>query len=972
MARNTYLLSASALVIAMTAAPALAQAQTTDDTAVEEIVVTGSRIPQPNMKSISPVTQITSQDIKAQGVTRVEDMINALPQAFAAQGANISNGASGTATVNLRGLGTSRTLVLIDGRRMTPGSPVAPAADLNFIPSSLIERVEVNTGGASAVYGSDAVAGVVNFIMQRDFEGVKLDAQYSGYQHRNENVNAKNANNARGFSLPDGTVWDGEASEFSLTIGANSPDGKGNVTAYATYREVSSVLQANRDYSACTFNSGSVFTCGGSGTSDPARVGSFIVDGNTFRTRNAATDVYNYGPTNYYQRPDQRVTLGAFAHYEVKPWLEAYTDLMFMDDHTVAQIAPGGIFAGSYQVNCDNPLMSAQQQQKLCDTAAGTSTIKTVTVARRNTEGGGRQSDIRHTSYRAVVGARGDLDKNWSYDTYFQYGTTIYTQSTTGYFMTSRIQNALLATTDSNGNIVCQSVVNKTDTSCVPYNIFSEGGVTQAALDYLTVDGSEQGTTSQHVLNFSITGLLGDYGVKSPLAEDGVGVAAGVEYRRESLTYQADYLLTEGLLSGTGGASPAVNGSFNVAELYGEARVPLVQNAPLVKDLQLELGYRYSDYSTVGSTNTYKIGADYSPIDDLRFRASYNRAVRAPNVIELYAAQAVQLDGTTDPCAGLDSTDADDMATAAKCATAFNLTTAQVLAIEDNTASQYNGLTGGNPDLKPETSDTYTVGFVARPSVIPGLSFSVDYFHIKVKDYISTVGADTILKRCVDNNDQSFCSLVHRDSNNSLYLSSDGYVTDLTMNTGSLETSGVDFNLNYSADLETFGLGGWGRVSTNFVGTWLDTLKTQSLPGDAAYDCAGYYGTICGTPNPEWRHKWRTTWSTPWSDLSISAQWRYIAGVDLDATSDDVQLYSEDLQYATDLRLKSRSYIDLSASFSVKDVYKLNIGVNNVFDIDPPLVGGSNCPSGSCNGNTYSQVYDTLGRYGFVRISREF
>ena len=966
MKKTHYLRGASALAVLLAGAPLIAHAQTAPE-AVEEIVVTGSRIPQPNMSSISPVTQITAQDIKAQGVTRVEDMINALPQAFAAQGANISNGATGTATVNLRGLGASRTLVLIDGRRMTPGSPVAPAADLNFIPSSLVSRVEVNTGGASAVYGSDAVAGVVNFIMQRDFEGVRIDAQYSGYQHRNENVNAKNANTAKGFTLPDGTVWDGEASEVSLVFGVNSPDGKGNITAYGTYREVQAVLQGNRDYSACTFNSGDVFTCGGSGTSNPARVGSFVVSGNAFRTR-TANDVYNYGPSNYYQRPDKRVTLGAFSHYELTPWLEAYSDLMFMDDHSVAQIAPGGIFAGSYSINCDNPLMTATQQSQLCGAAAGTSTLKTVTVARRNVEGGGRQSDIRHTSYRAVVGGRGDIGKNWTYDAYAQYGTTTYAQSTLGYFMTTRINNALIAKTDASGNVVCQSVIDGTDPSCVPYNIFSEGGVTQAALNYLQVAGTEKGTTSQHVANFSMTGLLGDYGVKSPWAKDGVGVAFGAEYRRESLQYQADYLLTEGLLSGTGGASPAVNGSFNVAEVFGEARIPLVQDQPLVEDLQMELGYRYSNYSTVGGTDTYKIGFDYSPITDVRFRASYNRAVRAPSILELYSAQSVALDGTTDPCAGLTASSS----LVATCAQAFGLTTAQVLAIEPNSAAQYNGLNGGNPDLAPETSDTVSYGVVLRPSFAPGLSLSADYFHIKVEDYISTVGADTILSRCLDTLDSKYCSLVHRDSEGSLWLSSNGYVTDTTLNTGSLDTSGVDFEVNYSADLETIGLAGWGRGSINFVGTWLDTLKTQPLPEDAAYDCAGYFGTQCGTPNPEWRHKLRTTWTTPWSDIAISAQWRYIGGVDVDASSDDPTLHNDDLIFETDKRLKSRSYIDLSASFSVRDVYKINLGINNVFDIDPPLVGGSNCPSGSCNGNTYSQVYDTLGRYGFLRLSREF
>ncbi len=955
-----------ALAAAAAATPVFAQ------DAVDVVVVTGSRIPQPNLTSVSPVTTINSADIRAQGVTRVEDIINSLPQSFAAQGATISNGASGTATANLRGLGSNRTLVLIDGRRMMPGDPQTPAPDLNFIPSSLISRVDVVTGGASAVYGSDALAGVVNFIMDRNFEGVRLDAQYSGYMHHNENVATKNANLARKFALPSDDVTDGEAKDFSLTFGINSPDGKGNITAYATYRTISKVLQRDRDFSACTLNSGDNFSCGGSGTSAPARVGGFDVSGNTFVPRTGA-NVYNFGPTNYFQRPDDRYTLGAFSHYQVKPWMELYSDVMFMDDRSVAQIAPGGIFAGNQKINCDNPLMSAQQQNALCGADAGTAAIKTVTVARRNVEGGGRQSDIRHTSYRIVTGAKGDIGDAWTYDAYLTYGTSSLSSSTLNYFMTPRIANSLIVKS-VNGVATCQSVIDGTDPACVPYNIFSDGGVTAAALNYLQVPGTSKGTTAQHTLSGSITGQLGKYGIKSPWANDGVGIAAGVEYRRESINYSADYLLTAGLLSGSGGASPPVAGAYSSKEIFGEARVPLLQDKTFVKDLTLELGYRYSDYSTVGGTKAYKIGGEWTPFEGLRVRSSYNRAVRAPNILELYSAQSVQLDGTTDPCAGLSASSP----LVATCAQVFNLTTAQVLAIEKNSASQYNGQTGGNPNLDPETSDTITFGFVARPTFLPGFSFTADYFDIKVKDYIGGIGADTILSQCLSTKSPTFCNLVHRDSAGSLWLSPEGYVQDTTLNTGSLHTKGIDIDTSYRFDLDDIGLKDMGRVSINLVGTWLKDLKTQPLPGGETYDCAGYYGTICGSSSsstaasPTWRHKLRTTWTTPWSGLSITTQWRYTGAVDLDALSKDAQLNVPDQVAATDVRLKSRSYIDLSAAFAVRDVYKVNIGFNNLFDIDPPIFGSTNCVSGQCNGNTFPQVYDALGRYGFVRVSRDF
>jgi len=310
-----------------------------DDEAVEAVVVTGSRIARPNLVTTSPVTQVTGEDVDVEGVTRVEDLINELPQAFAAQGSNISNGASGTATVNLRGLGASRTLVLIDGRRLPYGSPSSTAADLNLIPGQLIQRVEVLTGGASAVYGSDAVSGVVNFIMQKDFEGIQIDAQYSFFQHNNdydgpgnlrEVISRRAATNPAQFRIPEDNVSDGWTKEITLLMGVSTPDGRGNITAYAGYRNSDAVLQAGRDYSSCAIGSAGAteFTCGGSGTSFPGRftdfganAGSgrssfnFTLDpagaGNTFRPFVNSRDQYNFGPLNYYQRPDERYVLGA-------------------------------------------------------------------------------------------------------------------------------------------------------------------------------------------------------------------------------------------------------------------------------------------------------------------------------------------------------------------------------------------------------------------------------------------------------------------------------------------------------------------------------------------------------------------------------------------------------------------------------------------------------------------------------------
>ena len=964
--------------VALLASHAVA-AEKTAANEVTEVVVTGSRIPQPNLTSVSPVTVINAGDIKAQGVTRIEDMINSLPQAFAGQGSMISNGSNGTASVNLRGMGSSRTLVLIDGRRVMPGQPGGAAVDLNFIPSSLVQRVDVLTGGATSTYGADAVAGVVNFIMQRNFEGVRFDAQYGTYQHQNDNsvqsvVKAKQATatDKSQFQLPNKNVTDGAGSSVSLAFGVNSPDGKGNITAYATWRQNNPILQGQRDYSVCTLGSGDNFSCGGSGTANPARFGSYIVDssgpGNTFRLRNGATDVYNYGPTNYYQRPDTRYNLGAFANYELAPWATVYMDAMFMDDRSIAQIAPGGIFAGSWTINCDNAFMTSVQQGQLCGTSAGTTTLKTLTISRRNVEGGTRTSDFQHTDYRIVTGVRGDINEQWAYDAYLQYGHVAYNEQKDGYFVTPKINNALIARKDSTGKIVCQSVIDGTDKTCVPYNIFQIGGVTKAALTYLQASSFSKGETTEQVGSFAVTGKLGDYGVKLPWTSEGVGVAIGGEYRSEYTNSVSDYISASGLLNGAGGASPPVKGSYDVYEGFAEARVPLVEDLPFAKRIGLDLGYRYSSYSST-DTSTYKIMGDWEIMDGLRVRAGYNKAIRAPNTSELFSPQNVVLDGTTDPCAGLKSTDA----LVATCAKAFNLTTAQVLAIEKNPAPQYNGMTGGNPNLKPETGNTYSLGVVYQPSFVPGLNLSVDYFNIKVEDAIGGIGADVAISRCLKTLDPYFCGLVHRNAAGSLWLGTDGYIVDTTLNTGSLATTGVDFVAGYRTDLDRFGITGMGSVNADFVGTWLDTLTTETLPGDPKFDCVGLFGTKCGTPNPEWRHKLHVNWATPfWGNLQVGATWRYFSKVTLDAYDSDPNLNNPSSQYVTDKTLKAQSYLDLSASVKLHDNYSLRVGVNNVLDRDPPLVGSSNCPTGSCNGNTYPQVYDAVGRFMFVGLKADF
>ncbi len=1027
------LASAPAVIgFALVAMPAFAQTTPVDDTTADEataIVVTGSRLASPNLESASPVTVVTAEDIKNTGTTRVEDLVNSLPQVFAGQGANYSNGASGTATLDLRGLGSARTLVLVNGRRVVPGDPSSSAADINIIPGAMVKRIDVLTGGASSVYGADAVSGVVNFVMDTKFEGFRIDGQYSFYNHNNDagtQITAPQA--ARGYAIPRGMVTDGGAVDATFAFGTGFDDGHGHITAYAGYRKVDAVLQRDRDYSSCALNArttaqvtanGSLFSCGGSATSANGTVIAYdsgsapfvdvkgggangkSPDGindnftSTFFQVGAGRSLaggftpYNFAPLNYFQRPDERYTAGVFADYEISPALHPYLEVMFMDDRTVAQIAPSGDFGNTLSINCDNPLLGASQRSVLCDNEnllvspdparafdvvgnnpgspafnfIDPSTGRTYNrgfaqILRRNVEGGPRRSDLQHTSYRGVLGMKGDLGDAWSYDAYYQYGRTITSQIYFNDFSVSRLTRALDVVAGSGGTPVCRSVLDGTDPNCVPYDIFGTGTVTAAALNYVQVPGFTKGVNSEQVVSAALTGDLGKYGIRSPGAKDGFGLAIGAEYRKEKLDFVADAEFQSGDLAGQGGATPSVAGDFDVKEVFAELRAPLIQEG-FIYDLTVTGGYRHSSYKISSGatfkTDTYKVEGEFAPIRDIRFRAGYNRAVRVPTLQDFFSPQLVSLDGSTDPCAGAPITAAQTGCLAQ------GLRVGQVVA--PNPASQYNGLQGGNPNLQPEVADTLTAGVVLQPSFVPGFSMSVDLFKIKVKNAIQGIGADTILTQCTNTANPFFCNLVHRDASGSLWRSSNGFVVDLGQNIGYAKTQGIDVNANYSRQI-----GGVGRMTLGFVGTYLDKLETFdgiTVP----VDCVGYHGSLCGTPNPKWRHQLRVGLETKMG-LGFSMRWRYFDPVKQDRTSTNPNLAGA--SQPANLRIPAVSYFDLAMTASVGDHYKFRIGANNILDRTPPINGSPACPAGPCNGNVWAQVYDSIGRYVYAGVSLDF
>ncbi|HFB64773.1 MAG TPA: TonB-dependent receptor [Aeromonadales bacterium] len=922
-----------------------AAAKADDDS--EVITVTGSRIKRANLSSSSPVLQVDGEDFAIHGITKVEDLLNDLPQVFPGQTSGIANGATGTATVDLRFLGAQRTLTLVNGRRLPTGSPIGggAGADINQIPAALIDRVELLTGGASSTYGSDAVAGVVNFIMKDNFEGVEFSYQYSFYQHNNDRSGIQQIVTDAGFPAANGSVSDGDTHDFSLIIGANTADGRGNVTAYATSRNVQAITQEARDYSSCALGlSGGALSCRGSSTIPDTRVTDFAggfdfqVSGNEFVPFNS---LYNYGPLNHFQRPDKRRTLGAFANYEISKNVEVYAELSLMDDRSDAQIAPSGAFFVTNTIACNNPFLSAQQFQQLCGQFGLAPTdIQTAYIGRRNVEGGPRDDDLRHTSYRGVFGFRGEINENWSYDTFFNYGTVIQSQVYQNDLSITKLTRALNAVRDANGNIVCQSVVDGSDPNCVPYNVFQTGGVTQDQVNYLVLPLFEQGETISTQWVGYVTGDLTDTGFKMPGTEQGAQVVLGFERRTEDLVFNPDQGFSSGDGAGQGGATTGVKGNLNVREIFAEFSMPLFQDTEFANYLNLDLGYRYSDYSTGKTTNTYKIAMDWEVNDMVKVRGSYQSASRHANIRELFVPQSIGLFNLDeDPCAGATPTFSLE-----QCQRT-GVTAARYGTIADSPAGQYNGLFGGNPDLDPEDSETYSFGIILNP--VDDLDIALDYFNIDVTKAIGTVPADVILRKCGEDNVQSFCDLIHRGPTETLWIGAD-FTEQTNINTGSLSVEGIDFDTTYKFDLQDM-----GDLNFALKGTYLLTWDTEPVKGEGVTSCLGFWDrNTCGNPTPEWRWNLATTWNTPW-DINVTGTIRYLGE-------------TKELGDGP-TPINAQTYLDLSASWDMNESVKFRFGIDNILDKNTPII--PNAPAGIGNGNTFPGSFDYLGRYVFASVT---
>jgi outer membrane receptor protein involved in Fe transport len=924
--------SIGASLLLSVAMPLMAQ-DTTEEAELEEVIVTGSLIKRADgFESSSPVVVATAADISATGISKIEDYLNSLPQLDAGQNSYISNGASGTASLDLRGMGSSRTLTLINGRRMGGGSAYSSSADTNQIPTAMIERVEVLTGGASTVYGADAVAGVVNFVMRKDFEGVELKMGTSGFQHDNSNSYVAGLMDARGFDYPKGGGGtDGRADTVDLVMGSSFADGKGHATTYVTWRKGSELRQGARDYSSCALNSTGT-SCGGSGN---AIVPNFYIsqldaNGNLdwgsyeYWTLDSGSNfipssgnIYNYAPINHFMRPDEKWSVGTMMDLQINDSVELYAEVMATDYNTKAQIAESGtFFAEEYHLPYESALLNDSQRQALTDTwGLGAGDEFAVYIGKRNVEGGPRASVMTNASFRVVLGARGEA-AGWDYDVNYQKNSVDSSVTYINDFFAPRIGEALVDNT---------------------YSVFTYNGVTSEQANMLTGVAMLRADLSTEIF---FAQASRDTGISLPTTDSNIQVAMGVERRDMSYDRDSDTVFEEGMLLGQGGATKSIAGSYSVTDVFFEAAIPVLEN------LDAELGFRASDYSTSGNHNTYKFGFTYAPSDMVTIRTGYNRTIRSPNITTMFAPQNQGLWAGSDPCAG----ETPDY-TAAQCALT-GVTAGQYGSIVASPASQYNALYGGNTEVGPEVADTISFGIVANP--IEDLTVSIDWWSVQLEDAIGSVSAATSLKECAENNNAALCALINRGNAGTLWLGTSGYISSTTTNLGEVNFAGVDLIATYGMEV------GGGDLALRLNGSRSLERETLVLPGGETtrVDCNGIANDAqCTYPNMDWRHSLSATYSK--DDWTVGAAWRYFGSVDYQGSNDVL---------ASDGALDAVSYVDLNGSYTLSENITFSGGARNLLDKEPPMVGGG---LNATNANSYGN-YDVLGRYVYADVTFSF
>jgi iron complex outermembrane recepter protein len=964
------------------AAPAFAQTAPAPEEA-EVVVVTGTRITAPGVQSASPITSIGGADLQLNQVAEPEKLLRSLPSTIPGDGENVNNGTAGVTSVNLRGLGAERNLVLMDGKRMTPYN-INGIVDVSTIPQAMLERIDILTGGASTVYGSDAMSGVINFVLKKDFEGVELDVKRT--------ITGDN---------------DGQIVTVSAAVGANMDDGRGNAAISFNWTKRDPVQLSDRSFgivgvdsetgaglgatlSAAPANCGgpNVVAAGGSTTGIPTRL-SYMGGNGQFRedgTFGANCSTFNFNPYNYYQTPQERYSATAIARYDINDHVEAYARATFAATNIRQQIAPSGVFGNLFNVPLNNPYLPAGARATIIaqaeafranplNSTAGRWTdvngngivdaadTLQLSIRRRTVELGERSTTYDNNTFQFITGLKGDLGTflpDWTWDASVQMGQADRTNVSAGYTNVANIQNALNATSTT----LCANG----DSTCVPINIFGGfGSITPAMAAYASGTALEQQNYTQSVATATLGGPV--YGLKSPAAESPVSVVFGYEYRNETGKTTPDECLKlapTSCLGGAGGNTLPVAGGFTVNEVFTEVGVPLIAGKPLFESLSLEFGYRVANYDLTGQNTTWKAGVDWALTDTFRFRAMQQKAARAPNVGELFAPLVTGLRNSgVDPCS-------DQQPVAGRTATlrAICQSTGQsvgaVWNVQNIVVGQVGTFEGSDPTRppSPEEADTTTIGFVWRPTFggfFKNTVISLDYYDIKVNDYIGLGQPQEVLDGCYKDNKPEFCSLIVR-INGDLATPGSG-IKLLTTNLDYLQSTGFDLGISTKFDLESLGLDSkWGSISVSYNANLYTANESRTNPTSNVIDCNGFYGTSCD-PTHSYRSVQRTTWS--FGDYQLSYNWRHSSAL-------KVEEAEKSGVFAAFQEIEAYDYIDISASWDVNSVISLTASVANAFDKEPPIVGNTIGTTAYNSGNTFPSNFDVLGRVYGLGINVKF
>jgi len=917
-----------------------------DEAAVEEIVVTGSRLVRRDFNAPSPISTIDSAALDASGQAMLEESLNQMPQIQPDFGRASNNPGDGTARINLRDLGAGRSLVLLNGRRLAP-SGVGGAVDVNNLPKALIDRVELITGGATTVYGSDAIAGVVNFITRNDFEGFGVDTSVYVTEEGDSNIY-----------------------DINLTYGINFANGKGNLTLFGGHYDREETYADAREFTKVSlFDTweGTIVE-GGSSTvpagsvsaprmdlgNGPVRV-SFDTDGNPVEY-DFDTDYYNYAPVNYLQIPLTRSSAGLMFNYDVSKDVEFYSEASYASNVATQILAPVPAI-GFFAINLDNPVLTPATQQLF---ATGLfplgPNLGGMVFRRRMLELGGRTIESDREYSRLVAGLRGDLNDTWDFDVWATYTKGEEAETIFNGASSARMQQGLLV-----DPITGQCY--DTSGGCVPLNLFGEGNLSAEGLAFVryapvtNVVSREQKLVSAYVRGAPFESWAGP-----------ISLAFGAEWRNDSGTYAADdaFLLDDALGLG---ALANVNGSESVYEVYVEGAIPLAQDAPWADYLGVEMGARYSEYKHAGGVDTWKIGAEWQLPVPVRFRAMMQQSVRAPNVQEAFTEEGLQegsfvgdINSSNDPCSA--SSDPVGNGFTNACV-ATGLPATQLGIFEAGLGISTDYIFGGNPNLKPEVAETITAGVVFDFDWLQGAQVSIDYFNLTVDDTIGELGAALA---CFDlaNTANEFCSNITRDPVTFNVIE----VYEANINRGRLEVEGVDTQLNLSADLPS-GMamfGDYAGLDVDFV--WTHTLKntTQETPFGTVIDCAGTFGWPCQESRrtstyPTDRIMTSATYSS--GDFTFRTSVRWIDEVENGLTRNGFVYGLTDLDLGNPTG-KARTYVDLGFGYRINDNIHARLAVANVTETSPALV------TEVWSGNTDPTMYDIFGRSYTLSLSMQF